>query len=210
MEMRRRVGVIAVLAAVAACAGESDRPGAEPGGLRGAVIEPPRDKPDFTLADMHGSTFEFRRETDGYATLVFFGYTYCPDICPAHMANLGSVLRTLPLSVTTRVRLVFITTDPARDTPERLREWLGNFHTDFIGLTGSLEEVNRIQQSMGLPPAVIGPEDERGNYDVGHWAAVIAFTPDDLLRVMYPSGMRQMDWAHDLPRLVGSEWPLGI
>lgn len=181
---------------------EEKRPVLE-GGYRGVVLDRPIPKVDFTLLDTEGKPFDFKAETEGYLTLLFFGYTYCPDICPVHLANLAEVLKGMPWEVQSKTRVVFVTIDPARDTPERIRQWLDAFDSKFIGLTGSIEEVNEIMVSLGMPPAVI---EDRGNgdYAVGHASQVIAFAPDGIARVIYPFGTRQTDWAHDLPVLVRS------
>ena len=88
-------------------------------------------------------------------TLLFFGYTYCPDVCPIHMANIAAVKKKLPPDVASRLKVVFVTTDPERDTPERITQWLSHFDRSFIGLTGTLEEVNEIQRAIGLGHWVI-------------------------------------------------------
>lgn len=176
-------------------------PGSGQGEWRGLVLPEPLEKAEFTLTDTEGRAFRFREETDGYVTLLFFGYTHCPDVCPLHMANLAAVLRDLPEAVRSRVKVVFVTTDPERDTPERIREWLDAFDPSFIGLWGPLDQVNEIQAAFGLPPAV-KQEVPGGDYLVGHAAYVLAFTTDNRAHLLYPSGTRQADWAHDLPRLV--------
>ena len=173
------------------------------GGYAGAELTQPRAKPEFVLTSMRGGAWDFRRKTDGYVTLLFFGYTHCPDVCPVHMANLSAVLDRLPFEVSSRVKVVFVTTDPARDTPERLRQWLGGFSPDFIGLTGTDDQLKRAQIAAGLLPAARDTADSaKDDYGVGHAAQVLAYTPDNLERVEYPSGTRQEDWVHDLPRLV--------
>jgi cytochrome oxidase Cu insertion factor (SCO1/SenC/PrrC family)/copper(I)-binding protein len=170
-------------------------------GFRGGVLREPMPKPAFMLQDMHGEPFDFAERTDGRLTLLFFGFTHCPDICPVHLANLAAVLDDLPQAVRRGIQVVFVTGDPERDTPERLQQWLAAFDPGFIGLYGSVDEVNAILADLRLPPLVHGPPDERGNYSVGHPAQILAFTPDGYLRVMYPFGTRQTDWAHDLPKL---------
>jgi protein SCO1/2 len=175
-------------------------------GLRGRVLPAPLPKPDLVLTDANGEPFDLRRETDGYLTLLFFGYTSCPDICPIHMASLGAVMQTLRPTVRQRIRVVFVTTDPDRDTPERLKAWLANFDPTFIGLTGDTATVNAAQRALYLPLPQIGPADSTGAYQVGHAAAIVAFTPDNQGRVMYPFGIRQADWANDLPKLLAIEW----
>ncbi len=208
----RRV-LLSLLVLLTACAGgPADRTADREREYRGRVLTVPWEKPAFALTDTDGREFDFRMATHGDLTLVFFGYTYCPDVCPVHMANLAAVLREMTPSVRRRIKVVFVTTDPARDTPERLRSWLDNFDTDFIGLRGPIDEVNRIQTTMGLPPAQRGePDSVSGNYLVGHAAHVVAFTPDGLAHVVYPFGTRQADWAHDLPRLLEEEeWAASV
>ena len=200
-----------LLAAVVACGGRDDGREAQenagnPYGLRGRVLPGPMAKPDLVLTDQRGDPFDLRKETDGYLTLVFFGYTHCPDICPIHMATLAAVMPTLPPRVRERLRVVFVTTDPERDTPERLATWLANFDPSFIGLTGDTATIYAAQRALFLPLPQIGPADSTGAYEVGHAAAVVAFTPDNQARVLYPFGIRQADWAYDLPKLVDMEW----
>jgi protein SCO1/2 len=213
MRLHSRRFVIAALAAGLACApaesGDDATPAAgNPEGLRGNVMPAPLDKPAVILTDTHGRAFDLRRETDGYLTLLYFGYTFCPDVCPIQMANLGAVIKELRPSVSERIRVVFVTTDPERDTPERLGTWLGNFHASFIGLTGDSATINAVQQALQLPLPQLGPADSTGSYEVGHAAAVIAFMPgDNKARVRYPFGIRQADWAHDLPKLLEMTWP---
>jgi protein SCO1/2 len=168
--------------------------------LRGRVLPEPRPKIDFTLTDTDGQPFGFAAKTEGYVALLFFGYTNCPDVCPVHMANLGAVLADFPFELRQQFKVVFVTTDPERDTPERLREWLDNFDREFIGLWGTHERVNEIETTLGLP-ASVKPADHGMDYEVGHAASVVAFTKDNLAHVMYPFGTRQSDWAHDLPKL---------
>jgi protein SCO1 len=175
--------------------------------FRGSVLPEPMPKPSFTMTDMYGHPYDFERETEGRLALVFFGFTYCPDICPVHMANLAAVLKDMPRDLQQQVRVIFISADPERDTPERLQEWLGVFHSSFIGLRGEIEEVNELLGELRLPPVVFGEVDARGNYSVGHAAQILAFTPDGWLRVVYPFGTRQADWAVDLLKLTSWEPP---
>src|SRR5215468_5046226 len=89
---------------------------------RGGLVTPPLPKPRFVLTDTSGSPYDFWNRTQGSITLLFFGYTYCPDQCPMHMANIGAALRKLPAGIADQVKLVFVTTDPVRDTPSKLRQ----------------------------------------------------------------------------------------
>lgn len=169
-------------------------------GYRGVVLEPPLEKPEFTLTDTDGRPYDFAAETEGKLALVFVGYTHCPDVCPVHMANLAAVLKQMP-QVEARSEVVFISADPERDTPERIREWLDTFSPRFVGLRGTPEEVHRVERALNLPRSVV-PEDGGNEYAVGHAGQVIAFSPDGVARVVYPFGTRQTDYAHDLKRLI--------
>ena len=166
----------------------------------------PIPRPDFTLTDTEGQPYSFVERTEGQLSLLFFGYTQCPDVCPIHMANIGQVLRDMGVARRRRVTVVFVTTDPERDTAERIREWLDVFDASFVGLRGTIDEVNQIQIDLGLPPSVNADTDENGGYLVGHAASVIAFSPDGPARLRYPFGTRQADWAHDLPKLMDQPW----
>src|SRR3990167_4607349 len=176
--------------------------------LHGVLLGQPQPKPDFVLTTTDGASFDFRRDTEGLLTLLFFGYTHCPDVCPVHMANIGRVLKELPVEVTRKIRVVFVTTDPERDTPERLRGWLQGFHPEFIGLTGTTDAIRAAQVAAGLMPAVkeIPDSTAPANYFVAHSGQVLAFTSDGLSHIVYPFGIRQADWANDLPILAGG-WP---
>lgn len=173
-------------------------------GLHGVLLEEPLARPDFILTDTQGEPFDFRSETEGKLTFVFVGYTHCPDVCPVHMANLGAVLRRMP-ELESQVQVVFITADPERDTPERLREWLDAFSPRFVGLRGPAEEIREIESALDLPYSMV-PEGAGEHYPVGHAGQVIAFSPDGPARIVYPFGTRQVDYAADLPRLVREGW----
>lgn len=217
--LRAAAGAAAALllgAAGVAC-GEDGAGGGAPGDgagpgpqseLHGAVLPEPRPKGDFTLTATDGEAFDFREETDGDVTLLFFGYTHCPNACPVQMATLGAAYEKLSWELKDRIQVVFVTTDPARDTLPRLRSWLDDFSESFVGLRGSRDEVDRIMESYGLPPAQIdstdpGPGGSDDGYTVGHAAHVLVFTPDDRLRLTYPTGTRQKAWVEDLRTLAG-------
>lgn len=159
----------------------------------------------FTLTDQDGARFRFPRDTDGRVTLVYFGYSHCPDICPGTLAGIAVGLRELPPSVRDQVDVLFVTVDPARDTPEALAEYVGLFSEDFVGLTGSDEEIQAILASFGLPPATTY-DLGGGEYGVGHPAGVLAFTPDGYAHLEYPFGVTVEMWQHDLQKLVEEGW----
>jgi protein SCO1 len=119
----------------------------------GGLVTPPLPKPKFTLTDTSGAPFDFWSETQRYVTLLFFGYTHCPDECPLHMANIASSLQELPTEIGEQVKVVFVTTDPARDSAPVLRAWLDNFDRRFIGLTGSEAAVAAAQRAAHIAQA---------------------------------------------------------
>lgn len=176
--------------------------GTPSGGILGVRIRPPLVKPEIVLTDQDGRPFDLRAETDGYLTLLYVGYTHCPDICPTHMADIAAALREVPPEVRQRVKVVFVTSDPERDTPEVLKRWLGLFDRSFIGLTGDQERIDRVQRALGMNPAT--KEDlGSGNYAVNHAAYVIAFTPqDDTAYTVYPFGITRDVWVNDITKLV--------
>lgn len=200
--------------AFAACNGDDDDGAKDDGGTgmeagdtgyRGALVTPAFEKPAFTLTDTAGKSYDIRKETEGYVTLLYLGYTHCPDVCPTHMADIAGVLKELPADVTKKIKVVFVTTDPARDTPEVLRKWLDLFDKNFIGLTGPEDTIISLQKTLGINPATKA-DLGNGNYAVNHAAYVIAFTPDNVAHTVYPLGVTEDDWKHDLTKLAKEGW----
>lgn len=199
--MNRWAAVFLVAAAVA-CGGRSEAP-LSLHGFAGTELAAAVPKPDFQFSDSRGHPFKFDSGTAGKVTLLMFGYTNCPDVCPVHLANLAAVLDKMPEEVQRQVTVVFVTTDPARDSLPVLDAWVKAFDPQFIGLTASDSVIAAAQRSVNLLPAVRAAPGAKGAYTVGHWSAVIAYTRDGWGRVVYPFGTRQREWAHDLPLLVG-------
>ena len=173
---------------------------------RGGLVSPPLPKPKFTLTDTSGAPFDFALKTQGYATLLFFGYTHCPDMCPLQMSTIAQALKTIPPASADRFKVVFVTTDPERDSPQVLRLWLDHFDKRFIGLTGTEAEIAAAQIAANLSPAKKSAVRPDGAYEVGHAAFVLAYTRDNLAHVIYPGGVKEDDWAHDLPYLATEAW----
>ena len=191
---RRRAWIAAAALALAACGS-----GASSDDLKGAAIDPPRPKPRFTLTDTSGEAYDFHKETEGKTALLYFGYVHCPDICPVHLAQLAEVFEQIP-AVAREVEVVFVSVDPERDTPDALRTYLDRFDPTFVGLTGSLDEVEAAQTAADVPVAQFAGEGP--DYTVNHAAMVIAYSPDGLNHAIYPFGTRQSEWKNDLPLLV--------
>jgi len=176
-----------------------------PPGLQGIIQSPVVAKPNFTLTDTSGQPFNLRTDTAGYVTLLYFGYTHCPDVCPTQMADMAIGLSKVSAAVRSRVKVVFVTTDPDRDTPAVIRNWLNAFSRSFIGLTGTKAQIDAAVASVGMPPAIIESTPGSNDYAVDHLAYVLAFTTDNQAHVLYPAGVTASVWTHDLPRLV-KDW----
>jgi protein SCO1/2 len=166
--------------------------------LQGEIVDPPGPKPNFTLTDTSGATYDFGTETEGKLTLLYFGYLNCPDICPVHLAQIAETFDTIP-EIARETEVVFVSVDPNRDTPEEIRAYLDNFDSRFVGLTGSLSELEAAQKAAGVPVAVF--VGEGADYTVNHAAMVLAYGPDGLNHSLYPSGVRQNEWNNDLQLL---------
>ena len=193
------------LVSLAGC--EAGKPPARPEDLRGPRLTRAIPRPAIALVQSDGRPLDFRADTRGTLAFLFFGYTHCPDVCPLHMANLAAALRGLPAEQAKRVRVVFVTTDPERDTPERLSSWLANFDSTFIGARGSIEALEAAQRSLGMPVASRDAQaPDSGGYTVSHGAHLWAFTPDDSAHVVYPMGIGREVLAADIPLLLRL-WP---
>ena len=162
--------------------------------------------PTAELIDHDGQPFDLAAEARDRLTLVFFGYTYCPDICPMHMTAIAGGLAQLTPERREKVRVVFVTADPDRDTPERLSTWLGSFDESFVGVTGSLDEINGMLAQVGFQPVAFERTDHPDVYYVFHPAVVLGYTPDGVGRLVYFSSTTADTWAHDLDLLTGFDW----
>ena len=201
---------IALLALAGCSSGkqEPDNPGGavirttqDPSGLRGAALDGLYSMPSATLTDTAGNPFNLVTSTKKPVTLVFFGYTNCPDVCPTVMADVASALTKVDESVRDQVQLLFITTDPARDTGPVIRKYLDRFDPSFVGLTGSLTSIKDIAQTVGIP--VEGMQKlPSGGYEVGHGAQVIGFGKNDKATVLWLENAAIGDLAHDFGKLV--------
>ena len=123
------------------------------------------------------------------------------------MADLAGAAHTLPAAERRQLRVVFVSTDPARDTPQRLKQWLGAIDPDFIGLTGDFTTIQAAARGLGV--AVAAPVKHKdGSETVSHGAEVIAFSPkDDKAHILYTSGVPEERYAADLPKLLKGQTP---
>ncbi|MFG2636149.1 SCO family protein [Streptomyces sp. NPDC048362] len=176
-------------------------------GKAATVLDQPFAKPDLVLTGTHGEKYDLRKETKGHPTLVYFGYTHCPDVCPTTMSNLAVATQKLPKAERNDLRVVFVTTDPGRDTPAELGKWLKSIAPGFIGLTGDFRTVQAGARSLGIS---IEPtrKDKHGKLVSVHGTQVIAFSPKtDAGYVLYGESATVDDYAKDLPKLVKGARP---
>jgi protein SCO1 len=166
----------------------------------GLDLAEPHRRPSFTLTDTTGAAYDFKAVTAGRPTLLFFGYTNCPDICPTTMADVAVALRGVDPVLAEQVQVVFVTTDPAFDTPEVLAEYLGRFDADlptrFVGLTGDQAAIDRAQLAAGVPLA-----EDAGRL---HSSLLLLYGADDLAHVAFDAGNTSRDIAGDLGLVAGA------
>jgi protein SCO1/2 len=196
------VGVGALAALIAAC-------GSSGGSLTAVQLGQPEAIPAQTFTDTAGQPYSLQQQAKGKLTLVYFGYTNCPDVCPTTMADLGTALRSLPASVDKKVQVVFITSDPGRDTPSKIKSWLGHFDSGvanpFVGLRTTVPEVDAFGKKLGIPlePPVIKKDGSEDVYEVTHGAAVLIFAPDTgKADYTFLPGATAQQYAHDIKHLV--------
>lgn len=161
---------------------------------------------DFSLLDPSGKTRTLA-DFKGKAVVMFFGYTHCPDVCPTTMSDIAIAKSKLSASQQAALKVVFITTDPARDSPARLGEWLAAMDKTFIGLTGDFTTIQAGARSIGVD--VEKPVKEKdGSITSTHGAQVIAYSPkDDKAHVLYMSGTTSDQFLADLPKIIKGETP---
>jgi protein SCO1/2 len=171
-------------------------------GLHGLVPSPLPVKPDFTFPDSAGRLYHFDAATRGKLTYLFFGYTHCPDACPATMSYLAYALHTVPAAVRRQVQVVFVTVDPKRDTGAVIRRWLDHYNDAFVGVRGTVRQIGQLEHSVGIPTAVPVKSGETVAYQVEHSSILFVFSPDDRAHVVYAQGFKATDYAHDMPLLL--------
>lgn len=142
-----------------------------------AVLYPaPRALPDFALVRSDGTPLS-PADWKGRWTVVFFGFTHCPDICPTTLATFRQVWKQLDAATRERVRFAFISVDPQRDTPDLLGQYVHYFDPDFVAATGDDEQLARLTRALGLVYAR-GEPDADGNYSVDHSASAVLIDPE--------------------------------
>lgn len=162
----------------------------------------PADLPEFSLLD-HTGRAAGRKVFEGQWDLVFFGFTHCPDVCPLTLQVLAAAREELreaghaPLP-----RIILVSVDPERDTPDKLAQYLGYFGDDHLGLTGSLDQTRTLTGAIGIFFEKSMRAD--GDYLVDHSSVVIVVDPDGRFSALFSSPHEIENFVHDLPLLMSS------
>ena len=173
-------------------------------GLNGAVLPTPYTASDVALRDTDGSKQALDTLTADAGddlTLVFFGYTHCPDICQIVMADIASALTRLDSDQRERVGMTFVTTDPSRDDEKTLRAYLDRFDPSFAGLTGPLPRIVEVGESLGVS-VDRGQKMPSGGYEVQHGTQVVGLLPDGTAPVVWTEGTGPDRIAQDLQAIL--------
>lgn len=193
------LGVVAVLIfPLTAC-------GDEPEEFTGARLDQPYAAPTVELTDTDGAPYSLAADTDKPMTLVFFGYTHCPDLCPMVMNNVAAGLNRLDDDDREQVDMVFVTTDPARDDEATLRRYLDGYGEGFIGLTGELDDVVAAGDPLHLYVSD-GKKLPGGGYDLGgHSTYVLGIDDNAEAVVVWNQETSAVEFANDIHTLLSED-----
>lgn len=173
----------------------------KPEGFRGTMYaEPYPPAPEIELTRANGVSFRLS-EMRGNTVLLFFGYTSCPDVCPTTMAELKQALEKLGEEDAKHVRILFVTVDPARDTSERVQEYVDHFNPDFVGLSGTESELAEVWKDYGVFRENVEGNSAAG-YLVNHTARVTLIDRNGNLRLSYAFDTPVDNIVHDLKLLL--------
>lgn len=164
--------------------------------FRGTLYDPALPAPEIELAQDNGSTFRLS-EMRGNVVLLFFGFTSCPDVCPTTLSELRKVNEELGKDAD-QVKVVFVTVDPERDTPEKIQKYVSIFNPSFVGLSGSMDELEPVWKDYGVYREIDEVASSASGYLVTHTARVYLVDRDGNLRLSYSYGTPTQDIVHDL------------
>lgn len=164
----------------------------------GTLLPQPRSVADFRLADLAGRPFDTTR-LQGHSTLLFFGYTNCPDVCPTTLATLAQVQHAAPLPGS---QVVFVTIDPERDSAANMQVYLGAFDHDFIGARGDSAAMAPLLRSLGAIAVKQALPD--GSYTVDHSATVYLLDTQGRLRAVFSPPFEASKLDADLRRIAAA------
>ncbi len=170
--------------------------------LAAFVLPAPTPLPEFALVDQSGNTVT-RDTFRGRWSLVFFGFTHCPDICPTTLQILATAQEELAESARSPLpRIVLVSVDPERDTPELMGRYLDYFGDGHLGITGSLDELKKLTTALGIFFEKQPGTDE--NYSVDHSAAVLVINPAAEFHALFSGSHKADNFVHDLPLILAS------
>ena len=166
----------------------------------GIVLLPQsRTLPELDLVDQNGQAFAVNQLKDQWS-LLFFGYTFCPDICPATLADLRQLRSKLPAEARANLRVVLVSVDPHRDTPEQLKKYLNYFDADFVGLTGEQDSIQKLANAVSIP--YIPADTSEENYTVNHSGNLVILGPDGTQRGFIRAPLNNEKLVQQLPALI--------
>ena len=168
--------------------------------FKSGVFEPPRVAPEFQLQGSNDAQVALS-SYKGKVVVIAFGFSHCPKICPVTLGKLSQVWKDLGPEAND-LQMLFISVDPARDTPERLREWVTIFNPSFIGLTGTEQELGQVREIYGVVAKKAVSENEKLGYEVHHSSSLYVVDREGKLRVLIPFGKAAADVVHDLKILL--------
>jgi protein SCO1/2 len=169
--------------------------------LSGAVLDQQYVVPSTPLTDDDGAAYTLTGSTEKRLTLVFFGYTHCPDICQLVMSDIASALTRLEPAQQRKVDMLFVTSDPKRDTPQVLRDYLDRFNPSFEGLTGPLPRIVDVAHALGVPIEK-GARLPSGGYEVAHGTQIVGVRADGTAPIVWTEGTSAAALAEDLTALL--------
>ncbi len=171
--------------------------------LQTATILPaPAELPEFSLVDQNERPIG-RDIFEGHWNLVFFGFTHCPDICPLTLQVLANAKRQLAANGQQPLpRIVLVSVDPERDTPEVMRQYVGYYGDDNIGITGALDEIRKLTGGLGIFFEKSGLDEV--DYSVAHSAVVIVINPHGQFHALFSAPHEAGNFVHDLPIIMGN------
>jgi protein SCO1/2 len=165
----------------------------------GIVLLPQsRSLPELSLVNQDGQTVAVDQLKDHWS-LLFFGYTFCPDICPATLAQLRQLQGQLPPETLSKLRIVLVSVDPNRDTPEQLKKYLDYFDAGFVGLTGEQATIQKLANAVSIP--FIPADTSKDNYTVDHSGNLVLIGPDGKQRGFIRAPINNAKLAAQLPGL---------
>ncbi len=169
--------------------------------FNGAALEPPEPAPPLVLKDSAGGTFDLATEK-GKVVLLFFGYTHCPDVCPTTLVDWRRAADSLGADAE-RVRFVFVSVDPERDTPAIAQRYASRFSPAFVGVTGSRAEIDALMREWKVAAFRDGvPGDTTSRYTVSHPSQVFVVDGRGALRLLHRAGMTPAQIAADIEALL--------